>query len=140
MSPNLLQCCQQVFIRMNISMNGKDQRLSMWWHLSKCRSLKQIHESLLKILRPIICYVLTCKQYISMNKNCQWMVLGGFKNNSDLMKLSEKNIILNILSSYINYTMIYHFYQKERKLLNMKNLCLVWKIKNEYAVHTRKSK
>ena len=55
----------------------------------------------------------------------------------DLIKTTKKMVIqdmflklmLNNLNSYTNYTMVYHFYQKEQKLKSEKNLCAPCMIK-----------
>ena len=48
--------------------------------------------------------------------------------------------MLNILKNYMTCIVIYHSYQKELKLINVKNLCVIYEIKKKYVVHIKSLK
>ena len=40
--------------------------------------------------------------------------------------------MLNISNIHMNFTMIYDFDQKQWKLINVENLCVIWEIKKNF--------
>ena len=47
--------------------------------------------------------------------------------------------MLNILKNYMTSIVIYHFYRQELKLINVKNLCVIYLIK-KYVMHIKSLK
>ena len=48
--------------------------------------------------------------------------------------------MLNILKTYMTRIVIYHSYQKEGKLINAKNSCVISLIKKKYFMHIKSLK
>ena len=63
---------------------------------------------------------------------------GAFEWVESMSKFIEDiylKLMLNILKDCRNLKIIYHFYQKEWKLISVKNLCTIWKIKKICCRH-----
>ena len=81
------------------------------------------------------------------SKSFLWMNLNWLKILLHLMKFLQKNIIkkvmgdvflklmFNTLNNYTDFIMIFHFYQKSRKIEQFRKLVANLHGKNEYVIH-----